>query len=86
MMTCPPPTTLAATYDLALRSAALETGMSSQQKSGSPGDQRSKRARMLGNAKESDTSKKLQELTTSNDQLRIQVEDLQKSLQPLRSS
>lgn len=85
MMTCPPPTTLAATYDLALRSAALETGMSSQQRSGSPSDQRSRRARMLGNADESEASKKLQELTASNDQLRRQIEDLQKSLQQLRT-
>jgi len=70
MMTCPPPTTLAATYDLALRSAALETGMSCQQRFCSPSDQKLRSARMLGNANESDTSKKVQELTTSNDHFR----------------
>ena len=85
MMTCPPPVTLAATYDLALRSAALETGMSSQQRSGSPSDQKSKRARMLGSTDESVTSKQIQELTASNDQLRRRVEDLQKSLQQLKT-
>ena len=38
MMTCPPPSTLAATYDLALRVTALDTGMANRQKSRSPVD------------------------------------------------
>ena len=89
LMTCPPPTTLAMTYDLALRSAALEPRVEHDDHLGDDGKPRSpvkchpRRARALITGNEEESAQNMQKLTESNRRLQKQVDELQESLREL---
>jgi transposase InsO family protein len=87
LMTCPPPTTLAMAYDLALRSAALEPRVRCDHhsedswRSRSPAKRQQRRTRALITEKDDESPQNIQELTVANRRLQKQVEELQQRLQ-----
>jgi hypothetical protein len=87
LMTCPPPTTLAMAYDLALRSAALEPRVRCDHysedswRSRSPAKRQQRRTRALITEKDDESPQNIQELTVANSRLQKQVEELQQRLQ-----
>jgi predicted aspartyl protease len=92
MLTCPPPITLAATYDLALRASALEyslEGACGGHRDRSPVSRQNRNARVLvsDQSKEDNTSAlQIQQLTDGNRQLQQRINELEKALEKLAAS